>query len=94
MLEATWSSGSVRVVVEPIRVTDADDPRLAERVADSLGLDDPEARDELHDQLRCGNDTVRTPHPCELWGPQWMDGLAPEPSAAEQDHEHPLPLPR
>ena len=30
MLEATWSSGSVRVVVEPIRVTDADDPRLAD----------------------------------------------------------------
>ena len=47
-----------------------------------------------HDQLRCGNDTVRTPHPFELWGPQWVDGLAPEPSAAEQDHEHPLPLPR
>ena len=30
MLEATWSSGSVRVVVEPIRVTDTDDPRLAD----------------------------------------------------------------
>ena len=27
---------------------------IAERVADSLGLDDPEERDELMDQLRCG----------------------------------------
>jgi Protein of unknown function (DUF3079) len=25
------------------------------------------------DDLRCGNGTVRTMHPCELFGPDWLE---------------------
>ena len=25
------------------------------------------------DDLRCGNGTIRTPHPCELFGEDWLD---------------------
>jgi hypothetical protein len=24
------------------------------------------------DDLACGNGTIRTPHPIELWGPDWQ----------------------
>ena len=30
------------------------------------------------DSLACGNGTIRTPHPCELFGDDWL-----EPEAAE-----------
>jgi len=26
------------------------------------------------DALRCGNGTIRTPHPIELFGEDWLDG--------------------
>ena len=26
------------------------------------------------DDLRCGNGTIRTPHPAELFGPDWCEG--------------------
>ena len=25
------------------------------------------------DDLRCGNGTIRTPHPCELFGDDWLE---------------------
>lgn len=25
------------------------------------------------DSMRCGNGSVRTPHPCELFGDDWLD---------------------
>jgi hypothetical protein len=34
--------------------------------------------------LRCGNGTIRTPHPCELFGDDW---LQPEAGASESQPE-------
>lgn len=35
------------------------------------------------DDLACGNGTIRTPHPCELFGDGWLDGEPdPVPAAA------------
>ena len=50
-------SAAVQVLIESLDedgYLDGTLEDIAERVADSLGLDDPEERDELHDQLRCG----------------------------------------
>lgn len=33
------------------------------------------------DDLRCGNGTVRTPHPIELFGDDWFDDADAEPPA-------------
>ncbi len=35
------------------------------------------------DDLRCGNGTIRTPHPAELFGPDWNDWAAD----SERDRE-------
>ena len=33
--------------------------------------------------LRCGNGTIRTMHPCELFGPDWLDWATRERGSAE-----------
>ncbi|MBP7646214.1 MAG: DUF3079 domain-containing protein [Comamonas sp.] len=35
------------------------------------------------DDLRCGNGSDRTPHPCELWGDDWEQPLTPEAQTQE-----------
>ena len=41
------------------------------------------------DDLRCGNGTIRTPHPAELFGDDWLqwevEHQAPEPHGACRD---------
>jgi hypothetical protein len=32
------------------------------------------------DDLRCGNGTIRTMHPCELFGDDWLEWSSPMPS--------------
>ena len=36
------------------------------------------------DDLRCGNGTVRTPHPCELFGEDWVEWIGGTPEAESQ----------
>jgi hypothetical protein len=40
------------------------------------------------DDLRCGNGTIRTPHPVELFGEDWLEWEIAEtaPSLDENDH--------
>ena len=33
------------------------------------------------DRLGCANGTIRTPHPCELFGDDWMDWALNEPQS-------------
>jgi hypothetical protein len=44
------------------------------------------------DDLRCGNGTIRTPHPVELFGEDWLEwelnGEGPEPPAIATDAKH------
>lgn len=35
--------------------------------------------------MACGNGSVRTPHPAELFGEDWMDWGLPTPDAAAQE---------
>ena len=35
------------------------------------------------DDLACGNGTIRTPHPCELFGDDWLDWSAQRTSGAQ-----------
>ncbi len=34
------------------------------------------------EDMRCGNGSVRTPHPSELFGEDWAEGLLPEEGVA------------
>lgn len=35
------------------------------------------------DDLACGNGTIRTPHPCELFGEDWLEWEAGRPAVAD-----------
>lgn len=37
------------------------------------------------DHLGCSNGTIRTPHPCELFGDDWMDWALNESPAPQPD---------
>jgi hypothetical protein len=39
------------------------------------------------DDLRCGNGTVRTMHPCELFGEDWLESLAEKSVSGAPDCE-------
>jgi hypothetical protein len=39
--------------------------------------------------LACGNGTIRTPHPCELFGDDWLDWFNRRP-ASRRDLESPV----
>jgi DUF3079 family protein len=46
------------------------------------------------DDLACGNGTIRTPHPCELFGDDWLEwslsrAAAPRPLETEEVAEQP-----
>lgn len=62
---------------------------IAERVADALNIDDPEAREELHDQLRCGLRWLQSMEPCGVGAADLSECLVLQlrqrpPSAARQ----------
>ncbi len=37
------------------------------------------------DDMRCGNGTIRAPHPCELMGDDWYEWLQQREAAESQD---------
>ncbi len=45
------------------------------------------------ESMRCGNGSVRTPHPSELFGEDWALGLLPETTASEPPVPTPAPAP-
>lgn len=45
------------------------------------------------DDLRCGNGTVRTMHPIELFGDDWLEWGAAAPEAAARDAAEPSRTP-
>ncbi|MEO3711767.1 DUF3079 domain-containing protein [Roseateles flavus] len=45
------------------------------------------------ESMRCGNGSVRTPHPSELFGEDWALGLRPETTASEPPVPTPAPAP-
>lgn len=44
------------------------------------------------ESMRCGNGSVRTPHPSELFGEDWAQDLLPETSSSEPPVPTPSPL--
>jgi hypothetical protein len=39
------------------------------------------------DDLRCGNGTIRTPHPCELFGDDWLEWSLDRPAPGAPSRE-------
>lgn len=37
------------------------------------------------DDMVCGNGTIRCPHPCELFGDDWLEARSDTPTAEVQD---------
>jgi len=44
------------------------------------------------ESMRCGNGSVRTPHPSELFGEDWEAGLLPQTVASEPPVPQPAPV--
>ena len=42
------------------------------------------------DDLACGNGTIRTLHPCELFGDDWLEWAQDRPSTAPDGGDRPL----
>jgi hypothetical protein len=42
--------------------------------------------------LACGNGTIRTPHPCELFGDDWLEWSERKEAAAPSAADEPLDL--
>ena len=45
------------------------------------------------ESMRCGNGSVRTPHPSELFGEDWEAGLLPAAAPSEPPVPQPAPVP-